>query len=71
VYHHGIAEMPYDKSFRGIFRGPLTAQAHLVAVRAPFHRTWIDLLPGLGSLPHFLAMSFTLNLRNHFTKQGC
>ncbi len=56
VYHHGIAEMPYDKSFRGIFRGSLAAQAHLVAVRAPFHRTWIDLLPGLGNMPYFLTM---------------
>jgi hypothetical protein len=56
VYHHGIAEMPYDKSFRGIFRGSLAGQAHLVAVRAPFHRTWLDLLPGLGSTQHFLTM---------------
>lgn len=56
VYHHGIAEMPYDKSFRGIFRGSLTAQAHLVAIRAPFHRTWIDLLPGLGNMLYFLTM---------------
>ena len=31
-------------------------QAHLVAVQAPFHRTWLDLLPGLGSMQHFLAM---------------
>ena len=56
VFHHGIAEMPYDKSFRGIFRGSLPGQAHLVAIRAPFHRTWLDLLPGLGSMSHFLAM---------------
>jgi len=56
VYHHGIAEMPYDKSFRGIFRGALTTSAHLVAVRAPFHRTWLDLLPGLAHMRHFLAM---------------
>ena len=56
IYHHGIAEIPYDKSFRGIFRGSLPGQAHLVAVRAPFHRTWLDLLPGLGSIQHFLAM---------------
>ena len=56
IYHHGIAEIPYDKSFRGIFRGALPGQAHLVAVRAPFHRTWPDLLPGLGSMQHFLAM---------------
>jgi hypothetical protein len=56
VYHHGIAEMPYDKSFRGIFRGSLPVQAHLVAIRAPFHRTWLDLLPGLASMRHFLTM---------------
>jgi hypothetical protein len=56
IYHHGIAEMPYDKSFRGIFRGSLPMQAHLVAVQAPFHRTWLGLLPGLGSMQHFLAM---------------
>jgi hypothetical protein len=56
IYHHGIAEMPYDKSFRGIFRGSLPRQAHLVAVQAPFHRTWLGLLPGLGSMQHFLAM---------------
>ena len=56
VYHHGIAEMPYDKSFRGIFRGTLATSGHLVAVRAPFHRTWLDLLPGLATMQHFLAM---------------
>lgn len=56
MYYHGIAEMPYDKSFRGIFRGSLPAQAHLVAVRAPFHRHWFELLPGLGSMLHFMAM---------------
>jgi len=56
VYHHGIAEMPYDKSFRGIFRGVRPTQAHLVAVRAPFHRHWLELLSGLGSMRHFLAL---------------
>jgi len=56
VYHHGIAEMPYDKSFRAICRGSLATQAHLVAVRAPFHRTWFELLPRLATLQHFLAM---------------
>lgn len=56
VYHHGVAEMPYDKSFRGICRGALTAQAHLVAVRAPFHRHWFELRSGLSSMPHFLAL---------------
>jgi hypothetical protein len=56
VYHHGIGEMPYDKSFRGIFRRRLPMPAHLVAVRAPYHRTWLDLLPGLATLRNFLAM---------------
>lgn len=56
VYHHGIAEMPYDKSFRGIFRRRAAIEAHLIAVRAPFHRSWLDLIPGLASLHHFLAM---------------
>ncbi|GIX46251.1 MAG: hypothetical protein KatS3mg131_0462 [Candidatus Tectimicrobiota bacterium] len=56
VYHHGIAEMPYDKSFRGIFRPRHPIAAHLVAVRAPFHRSWRELIPGLATLGNFLAM---------------
>ena len=56
IYHHGIAEMPYDKTFRGIFRGCWPRDAHLVAVRAPYHRSWLDLLAGLASIRHFLAM---------------
>lgn len=56
IYHHGIAEIPYDKTFRGIFRGHLSREAHLVAVRAPYHRSWLDLLTGLATLRHFLAM---------------
>jgi hypothetical protein len=56
VYHHGIGEMPYDKSFRGIFPRRVPIPAHLVAVRAPFHRTWLDLIPGLATLHTFLAL---------------
>jgi hypothetical protein len=56
VYHHGIAEMPYDKTFRGIFRARLPVAAHLVAIRAPFHRSWLELLPGLATLGSFMAM---------------
>lgn len=56
IYHHGIAEMPYDKSFRGIFRSGLLTQAHLVAVRAPFHRSWFDLMRGLATRNNFMAM---------------
>ena len=57
VYHHGIAEVPYSKNFLGIFRPrrqPL--EAHLVAVRAPFHRSWFTLFAGLQTLSNFLAM---------------
>ncbi len=56
LYHHGIAEMPYDKSFRGIFPARLCPSAHLVAVRAPFHRSWLHLFAGLTTLSRFLAM---------------
>lgn len=56
VYHHGIAEMPYSKSFLGIFRPRLPIEAHLVAVRAPWHRSWFTLFTGLQRLSNFLAM---------------
>jgi hypothetical protein len=70
VYHHGLAEMPYNKSFRGIFRGSLPAQAHLVAVRAPFHRTWLDLPTGLGSMQHFLTMCTVAVLLGEAVRQA-
>src|SRR5712691_5694065 len=70
VYHHGIAEMPYDKSFRGIFRGSLPAQAHLVAVQAPFHRHWFELLPGLGSWHGFLGMLHAFVPRGEGARRG-
>lgn len=56
LYHHGVGEMPYDKSFWGIFRLRAPVAAHLVAVRAPFHRTWLDLIAGMVTLNNFLAM---------------
>jgi hypothetical protein len=57
VYHHGIAEMPYSKSFLGIFRPRRQSfDAHLVAVRAPFHRSWLTVFAGLQTLSNFLAM---------------
>lgn len=40
IYHHGMAEYPYDNSFRRIFRPPLPMAAHTVAIRAPFHANW-------------------------------
>jgi hypothetical protein len=56
IYHHGIAETPYDKSFRGIFRLRGPVDAHLVALRAPFHRSWFEVKARLTTLAHFLAM---------------
>jgi hypothetical protein len=75
VYHHGIGEMPYDKSFRGIFRRPVPMPAHLVAVRAPYHRTWLDLIPALATLGNFLALcavsvSLIETLRRYFVARG-
>ncbi|ETW94975.1 hypothetical protein [Candidatus Entotheonella palauensis] len=55
IYHHGIAEMPYDKSFRGIF-GWHAVDAHLVALQAPFHRTWWTVSNGLTTISRFMAM---------------
>jgi hypothetical protein len=55
IYHHGIAEMPYDKSFRGIF-GWRAIEAHLVALRAPFHSTWWTVGRGLTTISRFMAM---------------
>ena len=56
VYHHGIAEMPYDRNFRSIFRGRQPIKAHLVAVRAPFHRSWLTVSNGLATLSQYVAM---------------
>ncbi len=55
IYHHGIAEMPYDKSFRGIF-GWRTIDAHLVVLQAPFHHTWRTVGKGLTTVSRFMAM---------------
>ena len=56
IYHHGLGEIPYDHTFRWIFRRRTPVDAHLVAIRAPFHRSYIDCCRGLASLSHFLAM---------------
>jgi hypothetical protein len=56
IFHHGLGEIPYDHTFRGIFRRDAPADAHLVAIRAPFHRSHIDCCRGLASLSRFLAM---------------
>ena len=56
VYHHGLAEMPYDKSFRFIFRTRHPIPAHLAAVQAPFHHSWLTVREGTSTLNHFMAM---------------
>jgi hypothetical protein len=56
IFHHGLGEIPYDHTFRWMFRRGTPADAHLVAVRAPFHRSYIDCCRGLASLDRFLAM---------------
>jgi hypothetical protein len=75
IFHHGLGEIPYDHTFRGIFRRRTPADAHLVAIRAPFHRSLIDCCRGLASLDRFLAMcavSVTLieAIRLAFVKRG-
>ncbi len=56
LYHHGIAEMPPLKSFYSLFPPWRSVAAHLVAVRAPFHRSWWELKGSMRTLDHFLAM---------------
>ncbi len=56
IYHHGIAEMPYDKSFRGIFGVRRHLDAHLVVLQAPYHQTWWSVAKGMSTLTQFMAM---------------
>jgi hypothetical protein len=56
IYHHGLGEMPFDRTFRFIFGRRVPVEAHLVAVRAPFHRSHLDCCRGLATLNRFLAM---------------
>lgn len=74
IYHHGIAEMPYDKSFRGIFGGR-HIDAHLVALQAPFHHTWWTVGKGLTTVSRFMAMcavsiAMMEAVRQHFHDDG-
>ena len=56
IFHHGLGEIPYDHTFRWVFRGRMPVDVHLVAIRAPFHRSHIDCCRGLASLSRFVAM---------------
>jgi hypothetical protein len=56
IFHHGLGEIPSDRTFRWIFRRHTPVDAHLVAVQAPFHRSHIECCRGLASLDRFMAM---------------
>jgi hypothetical protein len=56
IYHHGLGEIPSDHTFRGIFPRRMRVDAHLVAIRAAFHRSHIDCARGLARLDRFMAM---------------
>jgi hypothetical protein len=56
IFHHGLGEIPTDHTFRWVFRGQTLPDVHLIAIRAPFHRSHIDCCRGLASLSRFLAM---------------
>ncbi len=75
IFHHGLGEVPTDHTFRWIFRRRAPVDAHLVAVRAPFHRSHIDCCRGLASLDRFMAMcavsvALIETLRRAFIERG-
>jgi hypothetical protein len=56
IFHHGLGEIPHDHTFRWIFPRRMPVHAHLVVVRAPFHRSHIECSRGLATLSQFMAM---------------
>jgi hypothetical protein len=56
IYHHGLGEMPPYRNLGFILPRWVPVGAHLVAVRAPFHRHHLDCVRGLASLRQFMAM---------------
>jgi hypothetical protein len=75
LFHHGLGEIPFTHTLRGIFPRRLPVEAHLVAVRAPFHRSHLDCCRGLATLSRFLAMcavsiALTEALRLAFVARG-
>jgi pimeloyl-ACP methyl ester carboxylesterase len=74
IFHHGLGEIPYDFTLRRMFRRT-SVDAHLVAIRAPFHQSYADCCRGLASLERFMTMcavSVTLieALRRTFVQRG-
>jgi hypothetical protein len=56
IFHHGLGEIPHDHTFRWVFPRRMPVNAHLVVVRAPFHRSYVDCCGGLATLSRFMAM---------------
>lgn len=57
LYHHGLAERPYDGRARRLFSPPERFDAHVVMLQAPFHRTTFDALRrGMQSMHHLYQM---------------
>lgn len=57
LFHHGIGEDPYDASFRRIFQPEQSEiDANLIAVEAPFHRSFESFTRGTESLGNVLTM---------------
>lgn len=57
IYHHGLAEVPYDSSWRRLFPREMPFPAHAVVVQAPFHdlpTTPVEM--GFASLLHIYQM---------------
>lgn len=57
IFHHGAAEDPFDYSFNHIF--PLKESdipANLIAIQAPFCKSFKDFLTGIKTLENYVAM---------------
>lgn len=57
IYHHGLAEVPYDSSWKRLFPREMPFPAHSVVVQAPFHdQPTTSIETGFSSLQHIYQM---------------
>lgn len=57
LYHHGLAELPYDGRARRLFSPSERFDAHVVMLQAPFHTSTFDALRrGMYSIHHLYQM---------------
>ncbi len=57
IYHHGLAEVPFDSTWQRLFPRDMPFAAHMVAVQAPFHDNPISCInTGFSSLHHIYQM---------------